>query len=303
MKVGVVGMGYVGSSVAISTLQAGVARDLWLNDLRGELAEGEALDLAHGGPFLPACRVRAVPLDEMAGADVVVIAAGRGGSPGEDRLALLADNVRILHSIGEALRGCQGTIVVVTNPVDVMTHVVTEASGLPAARVIGTGTMLDTARLRHVLARELQVAPRSAHAYVVGEHGNSEVPLWSCAQVGGRSLREWPGWGGAEQEARLATEVRRAAYEIIARKGATNHAIGLVTASLLRCLLRDERRVLCVSRVQDGAFGLKDVALSLPTLVSARGAEQVIEPTITGAEREQIERSAAVLREAKSSVG
>lgn len=302
MKVGIVGMGYVGSSVAISTLQAGVAREVWVNDLRGDLAEGEALDLAHGEPFVPACDVRAVSLEEMVGADAVVISAGRGGGPKEDRLALLADNVRIMRSIGTALRGCEGKIVVVTNPVDVMTHVVTEASGLPPERVIGTGTMLDTARLRQTLGNELGVAPRSVHASVVGEHGNSEVPLWSCAQVGCRSLREWPEWGGEEQEERIATEVRRAAYEVIARKGATNHAIGLVTASLLRVLLRDEGRILCVSRVQDGALGLRDVALSLPTVVGAGGAVRVIEPTIDARERELIERSAETLRKAKASV-
>ena len=218
-------------------------------------------------------------------------------------MALLNGNVRIIRSIAEALRSCKGVIVVVTNPVDVMTHVVTEAAGLPPERVIGTGTMLDTARLRHILARELNVAPRSVHANVVGEHGNSEVPLWSCAKIGGRRLRDWPGWGGPEQEERIATEVRRAAYEVIARKGATNHAIGLVTASLLRVILRDERRVLCVSRLQDGALGLNDVTLSLPTIVRAGGAVEVVEPSLDERERELLELSADTLRRAKAGVG
>lgn len=154
-----------------------------------------------------------------------------------------------------------------------------------------------------MLARELDVAPRSVHGYVVGEHGDSEVPIWSSAQVGGRPLRDWPGWAGPEQEQRIANEVRRAAYEIIARKGATNHAIGLVTASLLRAVLRDERRVLCVSRLQEGAFGLRDVALSLPTLVGARGAVEVVEPALDAREREQLNHSAETLRAAKAGVG
>ena len=302
MKVGIVGMGWVGASVAISTLHSGIARELWVNDIRAELAEGEALDLAHGSPFLPACTVRAATLDELRDTDVVVITAGRGGAPGEDRLALLADNVRIMRQIGSGFSGYGGTIVVVTNPVDVMTHVITEASGLPAERVLGTGTLLDTARLRQVLARELEVAPESVHAYVVGEHGNSQVPLFSCAEAGQRNLRDWDTWKGAEDEERIGTEVRRAAYEIIERKGATNHAIGLVTASLLRSILRNERRLLCVSRVQTGALGIRDVALSLPAVVGRGGASRVVEPSLSARERELLEASAETLRRAKASV-
>lgn len=298
MKIGIVGMGYVGSSVAISLLQSGIARELLLHDLDSALAEGEALDLNHGAPYVPSCDVSACALSDMRRADAVVVAAGRGGAKDGDRLSLLQDNVRIMREIAESLRGFGGLIVVVTNPVDVMTRVIAEVSGLPPERVIGTGTMLDTARLRHVLARELDVAPRSVHANVVGEHGNSKVVLWSCAEIGSRLLRAWPTWQGPEQEARIATEVRRAAAEIIARKGATNHAIGLVTASLLGVIKRDDRRVLCVSRVQEGAFGLRGVALSLPTIVGRGGAESVIEPSLNDTEREALQRSAAILEEA-----
>jgi L-lactate dehydrogenase len=185
----------------------------------------------------------------------------------------------------------------VSNPVDVLTRVMTEASGLPAARVIGTGTMLDTARLRQVLGRELNVDPRSVHAQVVGEHGDSEVVLWSGAWVGGTKLRDWPEWH-PDREAALADQVRRAAYEIIQRKGATNHAIGLVTADLIRSLLRNERRILTVSRVQEGVAGVEGVSLSLPAVVGSGGAADVLEPGMNEAEREALGRSAAVLREA-----
>src|SRR5262249_38708132 len=153
-------------------------------------------------------------------------------------------------------------IVVVANPVDVLTQVMTEATGLPPGRVLGTGTMLDSARFRQVLGRTLGVDPRSVHAQIVGEHGDSQIPLWAGARVGGVPLRKWPNWDQSG-EPRLADEARPAAYEIIRRKGATNHAIGLVSAELLRCLLRGERRVLTVTRVQQGAAGLRDVALSL----------------------------------------
>ncbi len=301
MKVGIVGLGWVGSSVAISTLQLGVAGELLLADHKPGLAEGEAMDLAQGASFYPTARVRAASLAELTSADAVVIAAGRGGKPDESRLELLRDNAATVSSVARSLAGLRGILVVVTNPVDIMTQIAVEASGLPPGRVIGTGTMLDTARLRQVLARELRLEPRSIHAQVVGEHGDSEVVLWSSAQVGGVPVRDWQGWS-PQRERAIAEEVRRAAYEIIARKGATNHAIGLVTAALLRWSLRGERRVLTISRLQEGAFGLHGVALSLPAIVGAQGVEQVLEPRLSADEREALLRSAEVLRQARAAM-
>ena len=302
ITVGVVGTGWVGASVAISVLHAGFASELRLSDLRREVAEGEAMDLAHGASFYTTATVRAVELDEMLDTDALVLAAGRGGKPGESRLDLLRENAATLGDIGRRLRGYRGLVVVVTNPVDVLTYVVARSSGLPPERVMGTGTMLDTARLRQVLGHELRIDPHSVHAQVIGEHGDSEVVLWSSAHVGGTPLREWPAWDGA-REAPIATEVRTAAYEIIRRKGATNHAIGLTTAALLRSALRGERRVLTVSRCQTGALGIRDVALSLPTVVDVGGAVEVIPVTMDAGEREALERSAGVLRQAISSLG
>ncbi|MEO0323571.1 MAG: L-lactate dehydrogenase [Myxococcota bacterium] len=298
MRIGIVGMGWVGSSVAISTLHAGIATELLLFDLRPELAEGEAMDLAHGASFYPGARVRAI--DDLAllkDADAVVVAAGRGGRADESRLALLADTSRIARSIGEELAGARGLLVVVSNPVDVLVRVMQEASGLPPERVIGTGTMLDTARLRRLLGARLDLAARSIHANVIGEHGDSSVPLYADARIGGVPLRGWPGWTAALEPEVTAT-LRNAAYEIIARKGATNHAIGLVTANLLRWMLRGERRVLTVSRVQEGVFGLRGVALSLPTVVSREGATLVQLPEMDAHERQGLARSAEVLDEA-----
>jgi L-lactate dehydrogenase len=300
--VSIIGTGWVGTSVAISTLHSGAADELWLHDLNGATAEGEAMDLTHGAAFYPDCQVRTATIDEMRRSQVVVVAAGRGGRPNETRLDLLRDNARIVADIGRALAGFEGTIVMVTNPVDVLTGVMQQASGLPPERVLGTGTMLDTARLHQMLGRELGVAPPSIHAQVVGEHGDSEVVLWSGAQVGGVPVRQWPGWH-AETETRLATEVKRAAYEVIQRKGATNHAIGLVTAELLRCLLKDERRVLTVSRVQQGACGLQGLALSLPTVVGGRGGVQVLVPQMDAVETAALARSAQVLKDAAAGLG
>jgi L-lactate dehydrogenase len=300
-RVGIIGTGWVGTSVAICTLLSGAADELWLHDTRSAVAEGEAMDLSHGAAFYPACQVRTASVEEMRQAQVVVVAAGRGGKAGESRLDLLLDNARVVADIGRALAGFDGIVVLVTNPVDVLTQVMTRASGLPPERVLGTGTMLDTARLRQMLGQELKLASGSIHAQVVGEHGDSSVVLWSGARVGGVLLRDWPGWDSAS-EARIAHEVRTAAFEVIQRKGSTNHAIGLVTANLLRSMLRGERRVLTVSRVQDGALGLHDVALSLPTVVGREGATQVIAPAADDAEREALARSAQVLRRALTSL-
>jgi L-lactate dehydrogenase len=300
-RVGVIGTGWVGSSVAISTLQAGITQELLLHDLRNTVAEGEAMDLAHGSAFYPAASVRPATLADMRDSSAIVVAAGRGGRPGESRLDLLKDNARVIRELAAQFREYGGTVIVVTNPVDVLTHQFAVASGLPFDRVLGTGTMLDTARLRTVLSRTLGIAPQSIHAQVVGEHGDSEVVLWSTATVGGVPLGRWPEWDGG-LETRIADEVRTAAYEIIRRKGATNHAIGLVTAALLRSLLRGENRVLTISRVQTGTLGLRDVALSLPTVVGTGGGQRVLVPELSEGERSRLEHSAHVLRAAIASL-
>jgi L-lactate dehydrogenase len=297
VRVGIIGLGWVGASVAVSTLQAGAAHELLLHDVKDGLAEGEAMDLAHGASFYPSASVRAVGIEAMREADAVVISAGRAGTATESRLDLLKDNAALARQLGRDLAGCRGLIVVVTNPVDVLTRIVQEASGLPPERVLGTGTMLDTARLRQIVGRELGVEPRSVHANVVGEHGDSEVVLWSAARVGGVALRRWPGWT-AEREQAVADEVRTAAAEVIRRKGATNHAIGMVTAALLKWSLRGERRILTVSRVQEGPLTREGVALSLPAIVEPGGARRVLEPDMDESERAALERSARVLEQA-----
>lgn len=300
-SVGIIGTGWVGTSVAISTLHLAGARRLLLHDQRTAVAEGEAMDLSHGSSFYPTADVSHATLDEMRHTRAVVVAAGRGGAADETRLQLLRDNARIVGDLAEHFRGYEGIVVLVTNPVDVLTHVFQQRSGLSPERVIGTGTMLDTARLREALGRELDLDPRSVHAQVIGEHGDSEVCVWSGATVGGKPIRSWPGWGPGTED-RISDEVRQAAYQIIERKGSTNHAIGLATADLLRGMMRDEKRVLTVSRVQDGAFGIEGVALSLPTVVGVSGATDVLEPDLDDRERQGLERSASVLREAMSSL-
>jgi L-lactate dehydrogenase len=301
MKVGIIGMGWVGSSVAMALLTRGGARELYLHDVRSQVAEGEAMDLAHGAPFLRTARVEARPIEDMHACDAVVIAAGRNGKPGESRLDLLRDNAAIVRELGRALRGHRGLLIMLTNPVDVLTHVLLEASELPPARVLGTGTLLDTARMRQVLGSELGVSPQSIHMNVLGEHGDSQVAAFSSARVGSCALRAWPGWDAAHEHA-LADHVRFAAREIIARKGSTNHAIGLAAAYLLKWALGDEQRVLTVSRLQDGAAGLSGVCISLPAIVGREGALRVLEPDLDEREHEALQRSAKVLADAKASL-
>jgi len=290
--VAIIGTGWVGSSVAISTLHSGVANELLLHDQRTAVAEGEAMDLAQGAAFYPTAAVRVATIAEMMQADAIVITAGRAGVPGQSRLDLLRGNAEIITELGQQLVGYAGIIVMVTNPVDVLTRLMVHASGLPPQRVIGTGTMLDTARFKQRMGLELHVDPHSVHGQVVGEHGDSEVVLWSGVRIGSTPLATWPGWN-CSSEASIADDVRTAAEKIIQRKGCTNHAIGLVTADLLRCVLRDERGVLTVSRVQaDG------VAYSMPAIVGRAGVIAVLEPEMNDAEREKLAHSAAVLREA-----
>ncbi|KAB7624090.1 lactate/malate family dehydrogenase [Alkalilimnicola sp. S0819] len=295
-RVGIIGLGWVGASVAAAVLQRGLAQELLLHDVRGEIAEGEALDFAHGALLYPRARVRAAPLSDFTTLDAVVVSAGRGGKPDESRLALLRDNLAVAESLGQALRGFAGVIIAVSNPVDIFTEVLRRAAELPAERVIGTGTTLDSARLRFELGEQLGVHPHSVHAQVLGEHGDSELVNWSAAQAGGRTLRDWRGWN-EELEAEIAARVRGAAYEIIRRKGATNQAIGLVTASVLAAVLHNEDRVLTVSRLQQGVAGVDGVPLSLPAVVGRDGATRVLEPRLDAAEAEALARSAAIIAE------
>jgi L-lactate dehydrogenase len=299
-SIGIIGTGWVGTSVAISVLHSGAAQEILLCDARSGLAEGEALDLAQGSAYYPSAVVRAASIDAMLSTQFIVIAAGKNGSPTQSRLDLLKENLSILRGIAAQLWGYQGVVVIVTNPVDVLVYDFVQASGMPPERVIGTGTMLDTTRLRQMLGQRLALETHSIHAQVVGEHGDSEVVLWSGANIGGVPLRKWADWT-PDDESHISHEVRTAAYEVIKRKGSTNHAIGLVTASLLEGMLRGERRVLTVSRVQTGALGLNDVALSLPTIVTAEGAVQVLEPELEVAERTALAHSAKVLRSAIAS--
>jgi L-lactate dehydrogenase len=299
-RVAIIGVGRVGATAAFALLHTGLVAELVLIDQDPARAEGEAMDLAHATPLLTPCRVWAGGYADVGEADIAIIAAGRASATrDESRLDLVGDNVRVTEAVVAQLDavGFAGILLVATNPVDVLTRVAQLRSRLPAARVIGSGTVLDTARLRHLLAQQCGVDPRSVHGYVAGEHGDSEIALWSATTVGGLAVDRFARQQGVtlDREAILA-EVRGAAPAIIERKGATNVAIAAALARLVSCILRDERSVLMVSTLLTGQYGEHGICLSVPCVLGADGIERVIELDLSEAELTGLRASAEILR-------
>jgi len=301
-KVGVIGMGQVGSSLAYALVQRGIATELVLVDANAEKAVGEMMDLTHGLSFTQPMKITAGSYEEVAGARVVVITAGASQKPGETRLDLLARNAGIFRSIIPRVVECNpsGMILVATNPVDILTYISLKESGLPPARVIGSGTILDTSRFRFLLGQYYEVDPRSVHAYIVGEHGDSEIPLWSMANIGGVRLQEFAPLKNKhynqEEMNELFRTVRDAAYEIIRRKGATSYAIGLGLLSIVEAILGDFRSVLSLSTLMTGQYGVRDICLSLPSVVGANGVEEVLTIPMSPEEEKGFRGSAEKLK-------
>ena len=312
MKIGVVGCGMVGSTCAFALVMRGVGREIVMVDLNQARAQAEANDIYHAVPFANPLLVRAGEYSDLAGAQVVVIAAGVAQKPGETRLQLLKRNADVFSRIvPEILRHARDAVlVVVSNPVDVLTHMTAHfaaGEGVPATRVLGTGTMLDTARFRTLLARACGVDPQHVHAYVIGEHGDSEVLTWSHATVAGLKLDDFCKRLGislaSDERAQIDAQVRGAAYQIIGGKGATYYGIGSAVARLVDVLLHDQRSILTVSCLQHEPGGLSGLTLSLPHLVGGAGVMTPLPPPLVGDEEEQFSRSAAILRETIDSLG
>lgn len=304
VRIAIVGTGHVGSTCAYALLLRGLASEIVLVNLHRERAEGEAMDLNHGMLFARPVRVWAGDFADCKGADIVVLAAGVAQNPGETRLDLLKRNTRVFQEIiPEIVRYASDAIlIVVTNPVDVLTHVAWRVSGLPAARVIGSGTILDTARFRYLLSQYFKVEPRSVHAFIIGEHGDSQVPVWSLANIAGIRLADFGHLNGSalddEAKSAIAYDTRRAAYEIIQRKGATYYAIAAGLVRIIEAIVRDENSVLTVSSLVQGAYRLDDVCLSLPGVVNQQGVARVMELPLAGEERSALDKSAQVVRAA-----
>ncbi|MFQ6793357.1 MAG: L-lactate dehydrogenase [Thomasclavelia sp.] len=302
-KVAVIGCGFVGSTSAFSLIQTGLFSEMVLIDANKDRAEGEAMDLSHGSAYLTPMNIYAGGYDDIVDAGLIVITAGANQKPNETRLDLVKKNVNIFKSIIPEIknRNCEGIILIVSNPVDILTEVTLKLSGFPANRVIGSGTVLDTARLKYVLGRHLQVDPRDVHAYIVGEHGDSELVVWSGAQVAGIHINHFCELRGhfhhEEAMERLAQEVRDSAYEIIERKGATYYGVAVAVKRIATAIVKDEHAVLPVSSLMQGEFGLNDICLSIPTVVGQNGVEKVVDIYLNNEENEKLQASAKALKE------
>lgn len=302
-KVGLVGTGMVGTSFAYALMQRSLANEIVLIDADKARAEGEAMDLNHGLPFVHPVRIRAGDYADLAGADLVVIAAGANQKPGETRLDLLARNAAIFREIVPKIVAASSDciIVVATNPVDILAYISAQIVGMRSGRVIGSGTILDTARFRFLLGEHYGVDSRSVHAYIIGEHGDSEIPLWSLANIAGVRLHDFVGAAGQRYDQpaldRIFEQTRTAAYEIIRRKRATYYAIGIGLLAIAEAVLRDQHTVLTVSSPMEGQYGVADIAISLPTIIGRDGVEEVLTLPLDEAEVAGFQRSAQVLKD------
>jgi L-lactate dehydrogenase len=304
-KVVVVGAGAVGSTFCYALAQSGLAEEVAVIDRNDNLVQGQVLDLAHGQAFFPTVSIRVGNPYDYADAQVVVITAGAAQRPGETRLQLLQKNAAIVRSIANDIvdQKSAGVILVASNPVDILTHVTLKRTGYDRGRVIGSGTVLDSARFRHLLSTYCGVDIHNVHAYILGEHGDSEFAAWSMTHIAGMQIdkycpicRRCADW--AAERRKVEQNVRDSAYHIIEYKGATCFAIGLALVRITGAILRGERSVLTVSTSLDGEFGLRDVCLSVPSIVSESGVVKIIENQLPERELAALTASASVLKKA-----
>lgn len=306
-RVALIGSGFVGASYAFALLNQGITTELVIIDMNKRKAEGDAMDLSHGLPYAPFMKIWAGDYSDCADADLVVITAGANQAPGETRLDLIHKNSKIFKGIVESIMnsGFTGIILVATNPVDVLTYVTHKYSQLPQNHVFGSGTLLDSARLRYLVGTEFKVDPRSIHAYVIGEHGDTELPVWSNVNIGGLPLCEYQKKTGHPTQAKLDeifVNVRDAAYQIIDRKGATYYGIAMGLARLTKAILWNENMIDSVSTLLTGQYGLEDVFIGVPAVINRNGVREVIELDLTEKERAALHHSANVLKQAIQSI-
>ncbi len=302
-RIAIVGAGNVGATYAYALLQSGLAGEIVLIDANKAKAEGEVMDLNHAVPFVQPTRIWSGTYEDCKGAAITVITAGSGQKPGESRLDLVQRNVGIFKQIIPQVvkNNPEGLILIATNPVDILTYATWKISGLPSAKVIGSGTILDTARFRYLLSQHAGVDPRSVHAYIIGEHGDSEVPVWSLANIAGMRLKDYciancmsytpEVWDN------IYTQTRDAAYEIIQRKGATYYAVANGLLRITEAILRDQDTVLSLSTLINDQYGINDVYLSLPSIVGRNGISKILKLILSPEEEAGLVQSAKVLKE------
>ncbi len=303
-KVVIVGAGAVGSSFAYALAQKGLADEICLVDANNDLAAGQVLDLAHGLPYYPPVQISVGSKKDYADASVIVITAGAKQKPDESRLNLLQRNASIIKSIVDDIvsENSQGIIVLTSNPVDILTHVALKHSGWTKNRVIGSGTVLDSARFRYLISQYCNVDVGNVHAYILGEHGDSELPAWSMTNVAGVPVDEYaPKYGSGDWHAereRIVRDVKESAYHIINYKGATYYAIGMAFTRIVGAILQDQQSVLTISTLLEGEYGVKDVCLGVPCVIGQNGVVSIVEASLIRDEQKALEKSVSTLREA-----
>lgn len=301
-KAVIVGCGFVGSASAFSLMQSGLFTELVLIDSDSKRAEGEALDISHGIPFSKPMKIHAGDYDDVKNAGIVIITAGANQQPGETRLDLVKKNINIFKTIIPEIkkRNFNGILLIVANPVDILTYAAVKLSGLSENRVIGSGTVLDTARLKYAIGRHLNVDSRSVHAFIIGEHGDSEIAVWSSANVSGVPLNNFCEMRGHydHQNAteKIATDVKNSAYEIISMKKATNYGIAMSVKRICEAIVRNERSILPVSTIMHGEYGISDVSLSMPAIVGKDGIETLVPISLSFDELSKLQESAHALK-------
>ena len=307
-KAAMIGCGFVGSASAFALMQSGLFSELVLIDANHDKAEGEAMDIAHGLPFAGQMKIYAGDYDDIVDAAVIIVTAGAAQKPGETRLDLVNKNVNIFKSIIPeiAKRNYKGILLIVANPVDILTYTAVKLSGLPENRVIGSGTVLDTARLKYALGEHLEVDSRSADSFIIGEHGDSEIVAWSSTNVSGIPVNDFCELRGhfnhEEAMHRIADDVKNSAYDIIEKKGATYYGIAMSVKRICECIMRDEKSLLPISSMMHGEYGISDICLSMPTVVGREGVETRVpiqlneqEESALSASAEQLSKVAAQL--------
>lgn len=307
-KAAMIGCGFVGSASAFALMQSGLFSELVLIDANHDKAEGEAMDIAHGLPFAGQMKIYAGDYDDIVDAAVIIVTAGAAQKPGETRLDLVNKNVNIFKSIIPeiAKRNYKGILLIVANPVDILTYTAVKLSGLPENRVIGSGTVLDTARLKYALGEHFEVDSRSVHSFIIGEHGDSEIVAWSSTNVSGIPVNDFCELRGhfnhEEAMHRIADDVKNSAYDIIEKKGATYYGIAMSVKRICECIMRDEKSILPISSMMHGEYGISDICLSMPTVVGREGVETRVpiqlneqEESALSASAEQLSKVAAQL--------
>lgn len=302
-KAAMIGCGFVGSASAFALMQSGLFSELVLIDADRDRAEGEALDISHGVPFARPMKIYAGDYDDIVDASVIIITAGANQKPDETRLDLVHKNVDIFKQIIPEIskRNCKGILLIVSNPVDILTYVAIKLSGFEENRVIGSGTVLDTARLKYELGEHLGVDSRTVHAFIIGEHGDSEIAAWSSANVSGIPINTFCEMRGHYHHQKamqdIADTVKNSAYEIIAKKRATYYGIGMSVKRICEAIIRDEKSILPVSGIMHGEYGIEDVSLSMPAIVGKHGIEAKVPIVLNELERTRLEQSADTLKE------